>query len=365
MKKKNILLEILVLFLGGLALYTFTTNDAFLYRQPLLKISAVKNGKTRVTKDEFNNHDKQTIQKVTGYILNGTDRGKKYTFNNTYTESGGMDQHLYAGQQVFVNVYQQRDQTSVSIITFKRDTYLAMLLWLMACLLFIVMQVKGLRTIGSVILNFVLFLFVVQLDVNWNFTSFFGIFAVSALIFTVLTLVLILGWNKQCLVTLSAIIIGTATALGLCVLVMWITKDKGMHYEALDFATQQPKQLFLSSSLIGLLGTVMDAATDIVSTLFEMKRRQPQVSFKRLYFSGRKVGNSIMGPLINVLLLIFFAETITLAILYFRTGNSIGYTFSWTMSLGLVQALISGIGITLVIPSASFLAAITLGRMEK
>ena len=117
--------------------------------------------------------------------------------------------------------------------------------------------------------------------------------------------------------------------------------------------------------MIGLLGAVMDAATDIVSTLFEMKRTQPGISRKQLFISGQNVGKSIMGPLVNVLLLIFFAETVTMAVLFFRTGNSIAYTFEWTMSLGIIQSLISGIGITLVIPSASLLSSLVLGGGEK
>ena len=101
----------------------------------------------------------------------------------------------------------------------------------------------------------------------------------------------------------------------------------------------------------------MDASTDIVSTLFELKRTQPEISAKQLFKSGQGVGHAIMGPLINVLLMIFFAETFAIAVLYFRTGNTYGYTFAWAMGLGVAQALISGIGITLVIPTASFLCS--------
>jgi uncharacterized membrane protein len=219
------------------------------------------------------------------------------------------------------------------------------------------MRLRGLKAISSVLINFILFLALVKLDIVWNITNFFWIYAAGAVLFTALSLLIVIGWNEQSRVTFAAVTTGTATALGLAVLIMWLTHDSGMHYEALDFATQQPKQLFLASTLIGLLGTVMDAATDIVSTVFELKRSQPEIGFKQLFTSGRQVGRSIMGPLINVLLLIFFTETFTLAILYFRTGNNISYTFQWTMSLGLVQAIISGIGITLVIPVASFLAA--------
>lgn len=350
---------LLIILSGGL-LYLFTINDAFLYKQPIMRITHVENGKTVGIVDEFKNHDQQTSQRITGNILNGEHKNEKFKVHNTYTKSRGMDQKFHVGQLVFVNIYQKKDKQTVSISHYKRDTYLLMLCWLTLVLLFVVMRSNGLRSIVSVILNFILFLIIVQLDVMWNITSFFGIYAISAIVFTALTLVLVIGWNKQCLVTFAAIFFGTATALLITVIAMWLTDDKGMHYEALDFATQAPKQLFLSASVIGLLGTVMDAATDIVSTLFELKRSQATVSFKQLFESGRQVGKKIMGPLINVLLLIFFAETFTLAILYFRTGNSFGYTFEWTMSLGLVQTLISGIGITLVIPSASLLAATAL-----
>lgn len=364
LKKKNFIVGLLIV-LSGCLVYFFTVNDAFLYKQPIMRITHVKNNKTVNIVDEFKNHDQQTSQLITGEILNGNSKGEKFKVHNTYTRSRGMDQKFQVKQQVFVNIYQKGNRKTISISHYKRDTYLLMLCWLTLVLLFIVMRSNGLRSIISVILNFILFLIVVQLDVMWNITSFFWIYAISAILFTALTLLLIIGWNKQCLVTFVAIFFGTAVALMITVAAMWLTGDKGMHYEALDFATQAPKQLFLSASIIGLLGTVMDAATDIVSTLFELKRSQPRVSFKQLFDSGRQVGKKIMGPLINVLLLIFFAETFTLAILYFRTGNSFAYTFEWTMSLGLVQTLISGIGITLVIPSASLLAAAALRGSNK
>ena len=95
-----------------------------------------------------------------------------------------------------------------------------------------------------------------------------------------------------------------------------------------------------------------------------MKRTDEKISERQLFKSGMAVGRSIMGPLINVLLMIFFAETFTMAILYFKTGNSIAYTFEWTMALGIVQTLVSGIGVTLVIPCASFLSAKFLGGAQ-
>ncbi|WP_281165867.1 YibE/F family protein [Liquorilactobacillus sicerae] len=366
-KIKKFLFPICLFIGGGLLIFFLARNDAFLYQQPIVRIIKVENSQPQKTTDEYGNHDQQVNQKLTGKTLNGKYRGQIFHFKNTFTKSHGEDQQFTAGQDVFVNYYRQhkKSKPTVTIINYKRDVYLFLLVWLLLAALFLVMKLTGIKAIISVAINFVLFLILVQLDITWNITNFFWIFAAGAVLFTAISLLIVIGFNQQSLVTFIAVSSATALALGLSYLVTQLTHDSGMHYEALDFATQQPKQLFLASTLIGLLGTVMDASTDIVSTLFELKQSQPKIAFKQLFLSGRQVGRSIMGPLINVLLLIFFTETFALATLYFRTGNSIGYTFEWTMSLGFVQAIISGIGITLTIPMASLLAAWRLEWMNK
>lgn len=358
MSHKNIW-SFLVVLLSGLCLYLFTTHDAFLYQQPVGQIVRVSEGASQKTTDEFENHDQTHQQKLTVLIKNGRFQGQKIKAKNTWSNSGALDQKFHRRQQVFLDLSSKSGQPTGEISGFKRDTYLVLLVWLVVALLFLTMKTTGLKTLLSVTLNFVIFLIFVNLDVQLNLTHFFWLFALSAVLFTALSLALVIGLNRQCLVTFGAIFSGTVVALVIGVLVLNYGGDD-LHYEALDFATQAPKQLFLSATVIGLLGAVMDAATDIVSTVFEIKRENPQVKQQQLFKSGMEVGRSILGPLINVLLLIFFAETFAMAVLFFRTGNSTGYTFEWTMSLGIVQSLISGIGIALVVPAASALAALVL-----
>ena len=363
--KKKYLIEWLLIILSGILIYFLVDNDAFLYKNPVAQIVSVTNSKATKTEDTYKNKDMTTEQTLKVKVLNGHRKGEVLTAKNTFSKSGGYDQRFYRGQKVFVKFENSNGKVMAMINNYKRDVYLIMLCWAVVVLLFLVTQIRGFTSLISVILNFIIFLLCVQLDVKWNINNFFWIFATVAVIFLALSLVLVIGFNWQCLVTFSSIFIGTTLAMIIGVAAMQVTNDKGVHYEALDFATQSPKQLFLAATVIGLLGAVMDAATDIVSTLFEMKRTQPGISRKQLFISGQNVGKSIMGPLVNVLLLIFFAETVTMAVLFFRTGNSIAYTFEWTMSLGIIQSLISGIGITLVIPSASLLSSLVLGGDKK
>ncbi|GBG94350.1 membrane protein [Ligilactobacillus salitolerans] len=358
--KRSLLIACCLLLVGGL-IYFLSWHDAFLYHQDIAEVTQVTPLSSHKTQDEFKNSDQTHRQEVHLRLLNGKHADKKVTVKNTWSNSGAFDQNFSAGQQVFVDLQKSAHGLTGQISGFKRDTYLLLLCWLVIALLFLTMKFAGLKALFSVIINFCVFIFFVNLDVSLNLNNFFWLFVLSALIFTALSLAIVIGWNKQCVVTFASITAGTALALGIGVLVLKATSSS-LHYESLDFATQAPKQLFLSATVIGLLGAVMDAATDIVSTIFELKRAQPQLSVKQLSLSGLSVGRAILGPLVNVLLLIFFAETVPLAVLFFRTGNSIAYTFDWTMTLGVVQSLISGIGIALVIPAASVLAAWSLKK---
>ena len=362
MKNRKTLWMFLFIVMSGLALFFFTRHDAFVYRQPVGRIETVTTTHREATTDSYHNHDEEIRQQVTLRIINGRYQGDLVTIRHTYSQSGGLDQSLRPHQQVFLNVTYDGKRKVWQFDNLKRDTTLAMLFWTVIVLLIVTMHLQGLRALLSVALNFALFLFFIQLDVQLNLNHFFWLFALSAFLFTLLSVLLVIGWNKQSLVVCTAIFLGVTIALALGYAILQATGNRGIHYEALDFATQAPEQLFFAATVIGLLGAVMDAATDIVATLFELKRAEPKITKRQLFQSGQQVGKAIMGPLINVLLLIFFAGEITMAVVYLRTGNSIAYTSEWTMALGLAQALISAIGIVLVIPTASFLATLVLGR---
>lgn len=162
--------------------------------------------------------------------------------------------------------------------------------------------------------------------------------------------------------TFLATVLGTSVAMLVSVLVMNLTHHQGIYYESMQYVTQVPRPLFLAETLLGSLGAVMDEASDIVATLHELHEIDPTISRRQLFLSGRNIGKSIMGPLVNVLFMIFMADTFTSALLYIKNGNNWGYTFSMNMSLGTVQSLVSGIGIVLAIPLVSAFAALLYGR---
>ncbi|WP_409021679.1 YibE/F family protein [Dellaglioa sp. P0083] len=353
--QKNIIL-ILTIIIGGILVIGVKFDQA-LYSDTIVKITQVKDEKTEKVTDEFENNDTQTKQKLFGTVMNGKYKGQTIRLPNTYSSSRANDQKYQKNDQVFVTINPHKSGLTGIIDGFKRDVVVAILIWIAISMLVGFMQFSGMIAVLSIVLNMIIFFLAIKFEIFVNITNFFWIFAGIALIFAVLTLSLVIGFNRQMLVTLLATLTGTSLSLIISVIILKLTNDQGMHYEALSYATQAPKELFLAATLLGSLGAVMDESTDIVATLFQLKKEQPTISPRELFKSGREVGQSIMGPLINVLFLIFIADIFPLAVLYFRTTNTIGYTFSWTMALGVVQTLISGIGIVIAIPVASFFAS--------
>ncbi len=347
-------LTLALVLLGGLIVLG-VAFDAPVYHRPIAKIVAVRNSRQVEQKDEFENEDHTVQQTLHAKLINTKQRGEHVTLSNTYSQSGAMDQPYHVGNQVFISTPSRGQQPNIKGP--KRDTVVALLAWIVVSMLFIFMRSAGAMALLSVGLNAVLFFVAINIDLSLKNGNVFVIFSLVSVLFAALTLWLVLGWSRQTVITLTATLSGTALAIIISLIVFAVTHERGMHYEGLQYVTTLPRPLFLAETLIGSLGAVMDESTDIVATLFELQTERPDVTRAQLFMSGRNVGRSIMGPLINVLFLIFVADTFPLTLLFLKNGNNWGYTYMMNMSMGVIQSLISGLGIVLAIPVASFVAS--------
>lgn len=357
---------VITFILTGIFIVIFTMNDQSFYHEPIAKIDTVKKISSTKVEDEFNNVDYQTDEQLTATILNGKYKGEKVYIQNTYSKSRAMDQKYQQGDQVFLTQMKKRGGKLVaSVKEYKRDTVVAFLGWLVIFVLIITMGRAGFFALISVVINTILFIVAILLDLKMQGNNIIILFSGLAVAFVFISLMLILGISKKMLATFVATVIGTLLATLIGLLVLELTQNKDVYYESMEYVTQVPRSLFIIEIILGALGAIMDEATDIVATLFELKELEPNVSRRQLFMAGRNIGRSIMGPLVNVLFLIFMADTFTSTLLYLKNGNSWGYTFNMNMSLGMVQSLISGIGIVLTVPVVSLFGALLLGRRNK
>ncbi|MCD2256296.1 YibE/F family protein [Lactobacillus sp. CC-MHH1034] len=359
--KKQINLWIIALVLVmGIGLTIFMRHNAFLYKYTVAQVTATQTLSKHKNEDTHQNVDYSTTQNITLKILNGQHKNKKFNLHNTYTYSQALDQKYHPGQQVLVTLNAKSPSKSV-IIGQKRDTLIVTLIWLTILLILVIVRKKGALSILSLLVNVLLFILAIQLELRHNGKHLLPIFAVLVVLFTLFTIGLIFGLNAEMFVSSVATITATSVSFLLFLLVLKLTHEQGIHYEAVSYAVQQPKTIFLAQVMIGVLGAIMDESTDITSAMHQLKYENPGLPFHKVFRSGLNMGKQIIGPLISILFLIFMADTIPMAILYLRNGNSIVETFNWTMYLGLVQSLVSAIGIVLTVPLTSALAGRFIG----
>lgn len=347
----------LVILIGGIivtGILCFTTSFS---TQPIGEIiTKPKDSLINKTEDSYQNKDELRQQTFKVKILNGKHKGKIYSVKNDYAPSQVVTQKYYAHQRVIVAFVKGR----AKVMSPKRDWIFFLALTIAVSLMFAIMGKSARMLILSLLLNAVIFYYVVKLDIAANGSKVLWIYSLASVIFTFLSLILAQGFNKKMLVTFVATLLGVFIAFGLSYVIMKLTNESGMKYEAVEYATQDPRTIFMAQSLLGVLGAVMDEATDIVSSLYNLSCHKPNLSFKELIISGRTLGQEIMGPLINVLVLIFMAEALPMAILYLRDNNTLKYTFEFALSLGIIQSLISAIGIVLTVVFATLCSSVFL-----
>ncbi|MTE03088.1 YibE/F family protein [Lactobacillus johnsonii] len=362
-KNAKIWLSLAVLFVG--VFFTLITyfSTAFASK-PIAVITDRQITDTLVdkTKDNYENKDEVRQQNLHLKILSGKYKGKTFLVTNTYSPSQAVSQKYRPHQRVIVSFIKGKPNIKgkPKLVEPKRDWVVVLSMFLTISVIVLITGKQASLLLISMILNSIIFYFVIKSDVKENGTRIFLIYSIAAILFTFVSLVIVQGLNQKMLVTLTATLLGVFVSFGIFYLIMKLTHERGIDYEAVDYATQDPRALFLSQTILGVLGAVMDEATDIVSSLYALAKHKADLTFKELFISGRTLGQEIMGPLINVLVLIFMAEALPMTILYLRDNNTLVYTFKYTLSLGVIQSLSSAIGIVLTVIFATLCSAVFL-----
>ncbi|QNQ81716.1 YibE/F family protein [Lactobacillus sp. PV012] len=347
----------LVIFLVGIIITGIVYFTTAFSSQPIGEIiTKPKDSLINKTEDSYQNKDELRQQTFKIRILNGKNKGKVYLVENEYAKSQVITQKYYSHQRVIVAFLKGK----AKVLSPKRDWVFCLALTVVVSLMFAIMGKSAKMLLLSLLLNAIIFYYVVKLDIATNGVKVLWIYSLASIIFTFLSLVLAQGFSKKMVVTFVATLLGVFVAFGLSYVIMKLTNESGMKYEAVEYATQDPRTIFLAQSLLGVLGAVMDEATDIVSSLYNLSCHKLNLTLKELVLSGRTLGQEIMGPLINVLVLIFMAEALPMAILYLRDNNTLKYTFEFALSLGIIQSLISAIGIVLTVVFATLCSTVFL-----
>ena len=355
----------IILLLCFLASIVFVYNNYTFYERPIVKVIEVSLEDETEMEDGLENKDTLFTQHIIGEIKNGEEKGSLIHLENEYSSSKAYDYEFRVGNELFVTIdVDNKGDTELTgtILEVKRDKYLLIVAWIFIFILLIVGKKQGLYSIFSLVINALILSYALDLYLDKPDRSLLMICSIGIIFFTVISLLLVNGFNEKTYSAIIATLLGTFVSLAVAYLVIWLTAGEGLRYEELQFITRPYKTVFMAGLFIGSLGAVMDVAITLSSSIFSLFEKNNKISVKALVKSGLEIGRDIMGTMTNILFFAYISGSIPLLILYFKNASPFGFTLNMNLSLELARALAGGIGIVLTIPIGLYTTIFFISR---
>ena len=361
-KRKRIISICAVIFLL-MAAMVFTYNNYFLYKEDVVKITAVKNEEVYEKEGLNGEVEKYYNQEITAIIKSGEYKGKSITLNNTCSYSRVKDEGYKKGNYLFVSLSGSEDKLSANILSVKRDMYVMVLICVFILGIVIFAGKKGVLSIISIIMNIIIFTYALNEYVNGK--DILKLCNLMIILFTMISLILASGINKQ---TVCAII-STLISVALIFIIYKITKEnfEQPEYMMMEYITnpEHLDHIFMAGVLIGSLGAIMDVAISISVAVNELINKDKNISVKNLISSVKEIGYDIMGTMINVLFFTYMCGTIPMLILKIKNGYKFLSIIKFQIPFEIIRFLVGAIGIVVTIPISGFIAITILNKRRQ
>src|SRR5699024_6305454 len=332
--------------------FIFVYQNHALYEQPIAKIESVEIVEEENVTEVRDIVETVYTQHARAILKNSQNKGENISLTNTYSYSHEYDQKFALGEEVIVVLdrSEKGDSLTGTILDVKRDKYILLVVWVFIITLLAVGKRQGFYSIVGLAINIALLSFALDLYVNNASINLLFLCGIAAILFTIISLVLINGLNGKTYAAIISTLLGTFISLLLAFLVMKVTDEQGLRYEEMQFLTRPYQVVFMAGLFLGSLGGAMDIAITMSSSIFNLYERNKQIGTRALRASGREIGKDIMGTMTNILFFVYISGSIPMMILYLSNGSPLSFTLSMNLSLEIARAFAGGIGIVLTIP---------------
>lgn len=360
--RKQMIIFAIVLF-SFVASIVFVHNNYQLYERPIAKVTEETLESTEEVTDRHQNEDTLYVQQLKAEMKNGKHEEETIFLKNKYSSSGAYDQAYQKGDELFVVLKtSETDQLTGSVQDVKRDTYMMYVLWIFIFVLLWIGKMQGFFSIVSLVMNAMVLAYALDVYVAHPKVSLLLICGITVVLFTIISLLLTNGWNEKSFAAIIITLLGTFSALLITYVVMWITNENGLRYEAMDFLTRPYQLIFMAGLIVGSLGAVMDVAITMASSVFELYEKDTSITNQALKTSALDIGKDIMGTMTSILFFAYVSGSMPMLILYLKNGTALNFALSLNLSLELARALAGGIGIVLAIPIGLYVSIFFVNR---
>jgi len=325
-----------------------------------------------ITEEDFRSHrDSIRIgyQELVVEVLDGEYKGRVIPAVNILRYNLQFDTYLAIGDHVSMIIESgNEDSPSAKVVNFYRRDVIYILGCIFMLLILLLGGVKGFRSLVSLMFIIALIAAVLLPLIIQGYPPI-PVTVLVCVIASFTAMFLVAGFNKKAVVASIGVCVGALCGGILAVIGGNLMKVSGAStgFEQLLLLQMPTKPdtsgIFFSGIIIACLGAVIDVAIEISSSLYELKRRRPDISFRQLVESGMNIGRDVMGTMANTLVLVYIGSALGM-FLYFLSRE---FAYDYIINLNLVasaflKAISASIGVVLTIPATVLLGAYFYSR---
>ena len=318
-------------------------------------------------------------QELTAELISGDYKGQRFSLTNNLSYLYGTV--LKDGDTITV-AFSLTDGKVENVVLqdYDRTVPLAVIVLLFLLVTILVggkVGAKSLLGLGLTILCVFVILIPLLLD-GWPTLP--TVLALCAFV-TVITFVVLGGVNRKTVCAILGTIMGVAMAMAFGKFACWLLRIDGYKmYVAVPTVepllqlrqTQDPAHalrladLLVGGILLAALGAVNDVAMSISSAMNELIAVNPSLTRRQLFKSGMNIGRDMVGTMTNTLILALVGGSFAMIIYYTSMEPSWVQLMSTTfLSVEMVQALASSIGVILAVPFSVVIGMLLFGMRPK
>lgn len=311
-------------------------------------------------------------QKCRIRLLGGRFKGQEAEGINLLNGSLEQDKLFNVGDRALVVIsYQEDEIKSINMIDHYRLNKEVILVGIFIVSLILFAGKTGVRALLSFAVT-ILMIWKVLVPgyLNGNNPVIYGF--VIVLLLTVITMIMVYGFDRQAVSAISGSVLGTVTTVILGMIFTDIYQIHGaiMPYsESLlycGYTNLNLTRIFTAGIFIGSAGAVMDLAVDVTSSVNEVVRNRSNITWKEAALSGIRVGRAALGTQTTTLLLAYSGGYIALLMVFMAQGtpvyNILNYKY---VAAEILETIVGSIGLVTVAPFTALTGGILLTIKRK
>lgn len=308
-------------------------------------------------------------QQVTVEIMRGRFQGHIFETDNYFTGIAYQDMPVKEGDQVLLILELDGARVhSVNLYEYGRDRYLYILVGLFIAATILIAGTKGLKALLALLFAGVVIIWGMLPLMLQGHNLYTMVLLASALI-SIVSLIIFGGFKVKTLASIIGTFGGILGAVLTAVLFGNATRLTGFNADVeMLFSRGMPtsidlRGLLLAGFIICSLGAVMDLSQSISSSVFEIKKANPLLTFKGLFISGFRLCRERLARIIVVVLLAWAGVALPFLLLIASKDMSYLNIVNLDMVVSeIVRAMASGFGLLAAAPATAAIASLLASK---